>query len=819
MYVSEATPSPLEVVKTGEVGTGGTLNFNGQIVSGEPNQSELSHTRAYGTGPKWGEWETVVRTDPDVNSALNHVVAPIRDAILDVRPAKHPLIDEKLAQAQADFVKFNIVDFLETRWCDFSAQAVKGSLGCGFALHEKVLARCTHPLLPGGQGYAIRKLAERLPSTIQSNGWKESANADGEVDLISIVQQGLRYVGTSAQWRSEIVLPAEKVLLTTWDRSANNYAGYSIFRPSYYLIKIRRALARIMAIGYEREALGVPTASNTSGDLSTDLDGKQMKVMQEALQGLTYHEAASVVMPRGWKLDFLCSPQADKSHVIEAYNTLGTIILRQVSAQLLSIGTTDNTGNRSLGEMHGSISAAFIDSLISMLEGVVNGSRAYNGLGRSIIVPNWGEMPAYPTIHWTPKKADLDIPKRIDAISKASAAGILRITDADESTMREMVGLPTEILSPRPENVVDAGKPIQDTALNGAQVTSAVVIVTSANRGEISRDAAVAMLAEFFQIETETASKLVGEKPEGSPAPSPSNLPPVAPTPTAKPEVMMRRFAAGAEFVPSRPLRDSEKALNLRELSAYIGFAGQPGTAVKSFESRVRPVVAEMLVKALPEIKAAMADGDPSEVADIALDTSRLTPLVDKYLAEVEAEGYRQARNEKAKGEGAQILKDRADGAPGVKPIALAADGSGTLRKAQVGLSVRRLTARIKEAIDQEAVEVIRTGGEPTEVIGNVLDRQLDSAAFRGEAGSITTRAFNIGREQFAEQYGDQIESVEYSAILDNETCEVCADLDGETFDFQSDAHIANTPPNRNCEGGSRCRCVLVYQWKKPEDA
>lgn len=815
--MSEATNSPLKVVATGEVGVGGTLNFNGQIVSGDPNQ-ELSHSRAYGTGPKWGEWETVVRTDPDVNSALNHVVAPIRDAIIDVRPAKHPLIPEALAQAQADFVKFNITSFLETSWGDFSVQAVKGSLGCGFALHEKVLARCNHSLLPGGTGYAIRKLAERLPSTIQSNGWKEAANADGEVDLVGIVQQGLRYVGNSAQYRSDVLLPAEKVLLTTWDRSANNYAGYSIFRPSYYLIKIRRALARIMAIGYEREALGVPTATNSGGDSSTDLGDKELKILQEALQGLTYHEAASVVMPRGWTLQFLCSPQADKSHVIEAYNTLGTIILRQVSAQMLAVGTTDNSGNRSLGEMHGAVSAAFINGLISNLEGVVNGSRAYNGFGRSIIVPNWGEMPAYPTIHWIPKKPDLDIPKRIDAITKAVAGGIIRITDEDEVTLREMVGLPTEIIVPRPVDVADTGGPIQDTALNGAQVTSAVSIVTSANRDEITREAAVAMLSEFFQIDPETAKNLVGEKPDGMPVASAPPAQPNQPRPNQPPpEMTMRRFNATAEFVPSRPLRDSEQVLNLSEISAYIGFAGQPGTAVKSFESRVRPVVAEMLVKALPDIKAAMADGDPSEVADIQLDTSRLTPLVDKYLAEVEAEGYRQARNEKAKGDASKILKERTDGAPGVKPIALAADGSGTLRKAQVGLSVRRLTSRLKEAIEQEAVEVIRTGGKDTEVIGNVLDRQLDSAAFRGEANSITTRAFNIGREEFAEQYGDQIEDVEYSAILDNETCEPCSELDGETFDFESDAHIANTPPNRNCEGMGRCRCVLIYHWKKPE--
>lgn len=749
----EATPTK-KVVTTGEVGAGGTLNFGGSIVNGDPNQ-ELTHSKAYGTGPKWGEWDTVINTDPDASSALGHVVAQIRDAILDVKPAKHPLIDEKLAQAHADFVKFNLEHFLETRWCDFSQQAVRRGLGSGFAIHEKVYGVCRHPLLPGGVGYGIRKLAERLPSTIQVNGWKEAINEFGEIDLAEVVQQGQLTSGHSSLWRGNIIIPADKILLFTWDRSANNYAGLSIFRSSYYYIKIRRALARIMGIGYEREALGVPTAENVSGDISTDLTDEQRIKLSEDLQGLTYHEAANIVMPRGWKLSFLCSPSADKSHVLEAWSHLGTIILRQLSAQMLAIGTTDNTGNRSLGEMHGAVSAAFINGVISALEGVVNGSRAYNGLGRAIIAPNWGEQPAYPTIHWTLKKADLDVPKRIDAIAKAVQGGIIRITDADEVAMREMVGLPTELLSPR---------------------------------------------AASSEVEPEESDEAPEEE-EDAPE-----------TKLSAPPLKLSREVD--DFQPSRNLRQSEQCLNLSEISAFIGFSGSTGSAVKSFEDRARPIIAEMLVSALPAIKEAMADGDPSEVADIELDTTRLTALVEKYLSEVEAEGYRQARNERLKGDTSQILTDRADGLSGIKPVSFAADGGGTLKRAQTGVSVRRITARLKEAIEQEAVEVIRTDGEPSEVIGNVLNRSLDSAAFRGEAAGITTRAFNIGREEFAEQYGSQVDSVEYSAILDNGTCGPCESLDGQSFDFQSEEHIANTPPNRNCDGLGKCRCMLVYKWK-----
>ena len=757
-----ARPLPSANVSTGEKGASGTRNFNGRIENGDPNTS-LTHSLAYGTGAKWGEWETLVRTDPDIASALSYVVSPLRDALLNVEPAEHPLVDPVEAQKHADFVKFNLEHFLQTRWVDLVQQQVRGALGSGFALHEKVHAVCEHPLLPGGKGYGVRRLAERLPSTVAVNGWRERENENGEVDLAVVVQRGqMRVAGNATSMMlSDIELPAESLLLTTWDRSGNNYAGCSIFRPVYYLARVRQALARIIAIGHERESLGVPVAS---GD--TDLDEAKYQELLRQLEDIRFHEDAAMVMPKGWKLEFITSAATNKQSVIDAYNHLGMLILRQCNAQLLALGTSDNTGNRSLGEVHAGVSESFLNGVVSMLEGVWNGDRPYNGLARAIVVPNWGEQPAYPRISLTLKKSEMAVPQKIEAIVKAAAGGLIRISDEDEKAVREMVGLSTEV-EPREEAPGASEEP-----------------------GES---------AEHDDGEAET------EAPEAKPS-SPSAPP--------APETKKMRFGTDAVFQPSRPLRESEQVIALSEIANYLGFAGKTGTAVQSFESQVRPVVAEMLVKALPAIKEAMADGDPSEVASIQLDTSRLTPIVDKYLRDAEAEGYRQAKAEKDKGKAAEVLKKRADGDPGVKPIAMAADGSGAVKKAQTALTVRRLVSRLKEAIDQEAVEVARTGGEPIEVVDRVLSRQLDTAAFRTEASTITARAFNMGREEFAAQFADQVADVEYSAILDGNQCDPCEALDGQTWEFGSAEHDANTPPNRDCEGWGKCRCMLVYRWQ-----
>jgi hypothetical protein len=75
--------------------------------------------------------------------------------------------------------------------------------------------------------------------------------------------------------------------------------------------------------------------------------------------------------------------------------------------------------------------------------------------------------------------------------------------------------------------------PAQNSALNGAQVTSAVEIVSLVAKGELPRDSGVAMLARFFGMTTEDADVIMGTVGRGFTAPKPE--PPPAPGFGAKP--------------------------------------------------------------------------------------------------------------------------------------------------------------------------------------------------------------------------------------------------------------------------------------------
>ena len=87
-----------------------------------------------------------------------------------------------------------------------------------------------------------------------------------------------------------------------------------------------------------------------------------------------------------------------------------------------------------------------------------------------------------------------------------------------------------------------------------------------------------------------------------------------------------------------------------------------------------------------------------------------------------------------------------------------------------------------------------------------------------GEARAEVNEAFAIGRAGEAAARKDDIETVQYSALLDQGTCVPCAALDGAQFAFQSAEYYRTLPPYSGCEGNrgrpDACRCVHLYLFR-----
>ena len=134
----------------------------------------------------------------------------------------------------------------------------------------------------------------------------------------------------------------------------------------------------------------------------------------------------------------------------------------------------------------------------------------------------------------------------------------------------------------------------------------------------------------------------------------------------------------------------------------------------------------------------------------------------------------------------------------------------------QIAVLASLLLVRIANDVQARAVgSAVRaqtTGqvtGDAVEDIGaTVRDEML--AASTGyvvaTAGEFTNIALAQGRDAEMAAKGDDIRLYIYSAILDVRTCGVCRAADGQRGPRESLPDV----PNPQCEGGARCRCVIL---------
>jgi hypothetical protein len=793
------SPALVAEMLMGESGISGTANLFGRLFTEET--ADLQWTLAFQVPGSnvFGQWEAMERRNPYVTAGLESVKSPIRDARVDVEAAD----GVPNGELHAKVVEWNLKKFLEPGFARVLERMVS-SLLYGFSLQEL----CFEPVqdeLFGGWGLAVAKVGELLPTSIWENGWVTK-----DRELLAIKQRG--YV--DGQWRT-LDMPATKVLLTTWNRTGDNYAGFSAYRPVWYAAKIMEHALRLNGVSMVREAAGLPIAEVDPKAPKLSKDAR--KRLQRLLMNMVYHEQAAVVLPPGVKLQWFVSPGRDKSSLISQYHDLGKLILFQTQSQQMGLGV-DGTGSRAVGSVHAQTSEQFAQGVVSLIEEVLNGTgrRPYTGLARKIIDANFGPQPAYPLIRLTLKRSKLEPQDRADAIQKYRAGGVLRLwRPIDENVVREDTGLPP--VDEDEFNAFEAANPAPALPANGEK-----------DAGSGSTPAAQA----------QPAKAAPGAVPNGGGGPEVHVVRPAAPAPSAvhveRPagtapvsrvdvhRPLRRKLQAGP-YVPWRELRSSELRLDVQAIDSTLTKARD------NFETWARSYAAAMLARAKPAITAALADGDPSELAKVSFDTAELAIFVAGWMGKLRAFGRDQVQRERAKGN-AGVAEQRSEGeaaaTSSTKHLASeeekedersdATDEADQQLDQMQKRLVRRITGRLSSELERQAENQLRTDGDEDDVVDAAMSDLLNTGAFRADAGTVITKAFNVGREEFAAEHGDEVESVELSALLDKDCCDECERVDGEEFEFDGPDHDRYTPPLSDiCDGGDNCRCLLLYNFKK----
>jgi hypothetical protein len=139
--------------------------------------------------------------------------------------------------------------------------------------------------------------------------------------------------------------------------------------------------------------------------------------------------------------------------------------------------------------------------------------------------------------------------------------------------------------------------------------------------------------------------------------------------------------------------------------------------------------------------------------------------------------------------------------------------------------ALERLRARAAAAADAIRAAVaqalhrtsLHRGTGPADL--QLAAERAAQAGLKAAAQDHAAAALNAGRVDEADASSDLIAGTYYTSILDSSRCRDCASADDDVLRPLNDpVRLAHIPPNPQCLGGGRCRCLEAYVMKS-EDA
>ena len=346
-------------------------------------------------------------------------------------------------QEVTDFVKANLFGGLEFRtssggwatqnWDEVVRNALL-MLDFGCAAHEDVWT-------VDGSFIRLRKLAARMPITF----YRWHTEADGET-LLALEQYGYR----GGQYLN-VLLPAEKCSVFTYQQEGANFWGISLLRAMYPHWYVKSQLYRIDAIACERNSLGVPVFRLAPGFSTQDREAAYSFVTQ-----LAAHEATGMVEPpgdanSGFRIVGYEGRVRDLAPSIEHHNVM---ISRAALALFMDLGQAEH-GSRALGKEHGDF---FLLALQNLADQVA--LQITNTTVRRLVSYNFGEYAPVPRLVAANVQAR-GLTDIVDALTQFAQAGLVVSEENLRSYIREELALPQEskrgVAAVRGEVVEEAG--------------------------------------------------------------------------------------------------------------------------------------------------------------------------------------------------------------------------------------------------------------------------------------------------------------------------------------------------------------------------
>jgi len=350
----------------------------------------------------------------------------------------------------AEFVRSNLFGGLEFRtstggwatqnWDDVVRNALL-MLDFGCAVHEDVWT-------VDGSHIRLRKLASRLPITF----YRWHTEADGET-LLALEQYGYR----RGQYLN-VMVPADKCCVFTYQQEGANFWGISLQRPMYPHWYVKSNLYRIDAIACERNSLGVPVFKLAPGFSAEDRLAAYNFVTQ-----LAAHEATGMVEPpgdagTGFRIVGYQGQVRDLKPSIEHHNVM---ISRAALALFMDLGQSEH-GSRALGKEHNDFFLLALQNLADQIAVAITNSTV-----RRLVSYNFGDDAPVPRLVAANVQAR-GLEDIVQALTQFAQAGLVVSEENLRSFIREELALPPESPSAvsRPSSVVSGQLDVGNVGAN-----------------------------------------------------------------------------------------------------------------------------------------------------------------------------------------------------------------------------------------------------------------------------------------------------------------------------------------------------------------
>lgn len=782
---------------TGEVGQIETLNSWSSLSAGEmaaPDPPALQWPQSVVT-------YTRMRNDPQVDSLCNSLTMPIMRFNWRLNPngARDEVVERLSTDTGIPILGNNDPAPRSRRrfsHADHLNHALL-ALWYGFMFFEMVPDTERFDLAV--DGWRLRKLAPRMPSTVQ----KIHIAKDGGLDGIS--QVGWRPTVRGRRGLSLLMDDVPQINVSAlaayvWKREGANWRGRSMLRPLYSPWLLKDRALRVDAMKNERFGIGIPKASAPAG-----ADPVQYAKMAQAIRAT---EAAGVGLPAGGDIGIegIRGTLPDIMASIKYYDEQ---MARSFMAMVQTLSQT-STGNRALGDTYADFFQMLVEAVANWYRDITN-----EHVVEDIVTWNWDEDEQAPRLEWSYSEDEETL--AISDLVRMVETGAITMDYETEQAIRKRTRLPA--LPPLEEdNIQDAassaftqvGLPalVQSYILTPEEARQLLGVTgpaptqpqvqefVAARRPDLTTQQVHAAVSSAFSLARVHAASVTVRK----------GVRKAAPKITVATAAETRKFAARKQTLTDPVI--GHRQPNAVELAAKTNFEEiqqqwQDATEdlVATWREEVQPAHIDALVE---QVAAAVEAGDQTALVSLSAPVEGVD-LLGARMLEMAEDAVVGAKAE-ALAQGVTI--GTINTAEALEPvIAARAEATATL-----------LSRSIAESAARKAIGLGTGALSPDEVAAAVREHLegLTDAYLNDMLGGALTQAQNTGRRAVMVEKPSQIYA---SELLDGDTCTNCTAVDAREYKTIAEAD-ADYPTGgfKDCLGGPRCRGTLVAVYDEAND-